>query len=97
MSKIFAKLFESELGTVGLGWLLLVGWLILLAYALPASAQSAPSMQLRQACSADVRSLCSGIAPGGGRIKHCIAEKHDQLSQACKDALASAPSKDQGR
>jgi hypothetical protein len=98
MRKILAKLAETELGTAVLGWLLIVGWLILLAYAVPADAQAAPSTQLRQACSADARSLCSGIVPGGGRIKQCMIEKRDQLSQPCKDALMGASSqKDQGR
>ncbi|MBX9710577.1 MAG: hypothetical protein K2X60_06045 [Xanthobacteraceae bacterium] len=79
---------------------MLFGWLILLALAIPATAQTAaPSSQMRQACSADMRSLCSGIMPGGGRIKNCMMEKRDQLSQGCKDALASASaqSKDQGK
>ena len=43
---------------------------------------------LRSACGADVRSLCGGVAPGGGRIVQCLATKAGSLSPACKDVLA---------
>jgi len=55
----------------------------------PASAQEAAAFRtLRQACAGDVRKLCPGVAPGDGRIKKCLAEKSDQVSQACKEAVA---------
>ena len=43
---------------------------------------------LRSACGADVRSICGGVAPGGGRIIQCLATNAAQLSPACKDVLA---------
>ena len=43
---------------------------------------------LRSACGADVRSLCGGVAPGGGRIVQCLATSAASLSPACKDVLA---------
>ena len=43
---------------------------------------------LRSACGADVRSICGGVAPGGGRIMQCLATNAAQLSPACKDVLA---------
>jgi len=43
---------------------------------------------LRSACGADVRSICGGVAPGGGRIVQCLATNAAQLSPACKDVLA---------
>ena len=43
---------------------------------------------VRSACSADIRSLCAGIATGGGRIAQCIASNAASLSPACKDVLA---------
>ncbi|RTL54107.1 MAG: hypothetical protein EKK40_03065 [Bradyrhizobiaceae bacterium] len=70
----------------------MAGWLVVLTFALPAAAQVADSA-LRQACSADVRTVCPGIMPGGGRIKTCMMEKRDQLSQGCRDAIASAQAK----
>ena len=43
---------------------------------------------LRSACGGDVRSLCAGVAPGGGRIVQCLATQAASLSSACKDVLA---------
>jgi hypothetical protein len=43
---------------------------------------------LRSACGADVRMICGGVAPGGGRIVQCLATNAAQLSPACKDVLA---------
>ena len=43
---------------------------------------------LRSACGADVRSICGGVQPGGGRIVQCLAINAAQLSPACKDVLS---------
>jgi hypothetical protein len=43
---------------------------------------------LRSACGGDVRSLCGGVAPGGGRIVQCLATQAASLSPACKNVLA---------
>ena len=43
---------------------------------------------LRSACGGDVRSLCGGVTPGGGRIVQCLATQAASLSPACKDVLA---------
>ena len=42
---------------------------------------------LRSACGEDVRSLCGGVPPGGGRIIQCLAAQAASLSPACKDVL----------
>jgi hypothetical protein len=42
---------------------------------------------LRSACGGDVRSLCGGVQPGGGRIVQCLATKSASLSPACKEVL----------
>ena len=67
----------------------------------PAAAAAAPAvivlrpmrpreelLVLRSACGADVRSICGGVAPGGGRIVQCLATNAAQLSPACKDVLS---------
>jgi hypothetical protein len=43
---------------------------------------------LRSACGEDVRTLCAGVAPGGGRIMQCLAVRAAAISPACKDVLA---------
>jgi hypothetical protein len=43
---------------------------------------------LRSACGGDVRSLCGGVQPGGGRIVQCLAQNAGSLSPACRDVLA---------
>jgi hypothetical protein len=43
---------------------------------------------LRSACGGDVRSLCAGVEPGGGRIARCLGANAASLSPACKDVLA---------
>lgn len=54
----------------------------------PAFAQS--FAELQKACGPDVKALCGGVQPGGGRIKQCLMEKADQISPACKSAMAAA-------
>jgi hypothetical protein len=43
---------------------------------------------VRSACGADIRTLCAGVQPGGGRIVQCIAGNAASLSPGCKDVLA---------
>lgn len=43
---------------------------------------------LRSACGGDVRALCGGVQPGGGRIVQCLATQAAALSPACKQVLA---------
>ncbi|MBW7975023.1 cysteine rich repeat-containing protein [Bradyrhizobium sp. BR 10289] len=67
----------------------------------PAAAQSqlqtkiTPQMRsearsVMQACRADYDSLCSNVAPGGGRILACLQSHAGQLTSACAQALPRA-------
>lgn len=49
-----------------------------------------PNPAVRAACGADVRSLCAGVQPGGGRIKDCMVSHASQLSAGCKAAIQQA-------
>src|SRR5450432_1242854 len=42
---------------------------------------------LRSACGGDIRALCGGVAPGGGRIVRCLATQAASLSPACQGVL----------
>jgi len=42
---------------------------------------------VRSACAEDIKTLCADVQPGGGRIKACIREHKDRLSEICKQAL----------
>ena len=43
---------------------------------------------LRSACSVDVRALCGGVKPGGGRIMQCLSVRAALISPACREVLA---------
>jgi hypothetical protein len=38
-------------------------------------------------CRAEVKQLCRGILPGGGRIKKCIEANESKLSPSCRQAV----------
>lgn len=46
--------------------------------------------QLRAACSADIKKLCDGVQPGGGRILQCMRSHQSEISTDCQTALANA-------
>jgi cysteine rich repeat protein len=43
---------------------------------------------VRGACMNDIKTLCSGVQPGGGRVRECFKVHREQLSSGCKLALA---------
>ena len=63
--------------------------LVLASSAASASfAQGAPGGALRAACGADLAKLCPDAAPGDAR-RQCMMAHNDQLSDACKSAIAA--------
>ncbi len=57
-------------------------------YALAADPAAGP--RPREACKADVATLCPGVQPGDGRVGACMKEHAAQLSDGCKAAMAQA-------
>ena len=62
-----------------------------ICFAIPAKGQDGGRRgALRDACQEDYQRLCAGVAPGGGRIKKCMADNSAKLSPTCKTALGAA-------
>jgi len=57
--------------------------------ALPAGA-IADGAKPRHACRADVKRLCDGVKPGGGRLKDCFKAHREEISADCRAALKGA-------
>lgn len=61
-----------------------------------AGAQSVSADQikaLRTSCEGDVKKLCSGVQPGGGRLLTCLKEHKAEATPPCQaslDTLAAA-------
>ncbi len=43
---------------------------------------------MRKACVQDIRTLCAGSEPGGGKVLMCLRSHKDQVSDGCKAATA---------
>lgn len=64
---------------------------ILLLSASGAAAQTRPGARaVLQACKPDIARFCSRVAPGQGRIKACMKEHLQELSEPCKEGLFQA-------
>jgi len=50
--------------------------------------------QWQEACGSDLKSLCAGIKPGGGRIIHCLQQHNDKLAPDCKAELEKIKSRE---
>ncbi len=56
----------------------------------PTPAPSPSPNAVRAACETDVPKVCPGVQPGGGRIIQCLVQHQNEVSEACKQALAKA-------
>lgn len=50
---------------------------------------SGAQRMLIYACSADARTYCSAVQPGGGRMSACMRANWSKVSQPCKSAAAA--------
>ena len=44
---------------------------------------------VRTACEADVKKLCAGVQPGGGRLIQCLKEHKDEVTPPCQATLGA--------
>ena len=51
--------------------------------------------RLKKACKQDFKNYCKGVKPGKGRVKSCLREHKDQLSQTCRDFIVAHKQKTQ--
>jgi Cysteine rich repeat len=64
---------------------------LLLLTAPGAMAQMGPGAQaVLRACKPDIARFCSQVQPGQGRIKACMKEHLQELSEPCKEGLFQA-------
>ena len=64
---------------------------VLLLSASGAMAQMRPGAQaVLRACKPDIARFCSQVQPGQGRIKACMKEHIQELSDPCKEGLFQA-------
>ena len=69
----------------------LVTAVILLLFTSGAMAQMRPGARaVLQACKPDIARFCSQVPPGQGRIKACMKEHLQELSEPCKEGLFQA-------
>lgn len=45
---------------------------------------------VKQACAGDVKTLCPGVEPGGGRLMQCLHQNSAKVSPKCKAELGEA-------
>ena len=70
---------------------ILVTAVILLLFTSGAMAQMRSGARaVLQACKPDIARFCSQVPPGQGRIKACMKEHLQELSEPCKEGLFQA-------
>ena len=69
-------------------------WIILLGMAIGIAGQNATAknrltdpVRIARDCKSDLERLCSGVRPGGQRIKNCLKDRIAELSSSCSGAL----------
>ena len=60
-----------------------------------APAKSQEMADLRTYCLSDIKRLCPGIQPGGGRIIKCLKANKKEMSVGCAQALQKLKAKRQ--
>jgi len=50
------------------------------------AAHAAPSA-MAKACAKDIKTVCAGVKPGGGKLKDCVKSHYNDLSADCQVAI----------
>ena len=58
--------------------------------ALAMSSASVLAQNAEQACAGDIKTYCSGVQQGEGRVAQCLRSHKDQLSPGCQRGMAQA-------
>ena len=69
--------------------------LVAMSLAQPAIAQS--QSEVRKACRSDVMRLCLSAARDRDKLRSCMRDNRQSLSQGCHTALAAAQAKQEGQ
>src|SRR5262249_27377736 len=67
--------------------------LSLAVISLPASTQTAKAAAPLALCKADAERICSGVAPGGGKLIACLKLHKEEVSVGCAKALKALKTK----
>ena len=59
-------------------------------FSLPCQLALVRTRAVGKACKADVKKICAGITPGGGRIETCMKDHFADMSDACKEVISQA-------
>jgi hypothetical protein len=71
--------------------LVIIGTVLLLSVSGAGAQQMRPGARMvLQACKPDIARFCSQVPPGQGRIKACMKDHIQELSDPCKEGLFQA-------
>ena len=68
----------------------IIGVILLLSTSSAMAQMRQGARAVLQACKPDIRQFCSQVAPGQGRIKACMKDHVQELSEPCKEAMFQA-------
>jgi hypothetical protein len=73
---------------------LFAGFVALCLFVVPVKAQAGLE-DIRTYCVTDIKRLCKGIEPGGGRLIQCLKTHKKEMSVGCAQALQKLKAKKQ--
>ena len=62
-------------------------------FSLPCQLALVKLAAISKSCKRDVKKICAGIVPGGGRIEACMKDRFADMSEGCKKTISQAAGK----